>query len=240
MRYYSNELHEFEFSQINNDLIGYGCCSNVYRLQDKIFKLYFEYTNKHFRISQDIFEILKDIDNPNFIKLFNFYITEDAIGVDSYLFKLVTEQRGIEAYTAKYYKKSDLNPLDINKDYLLDNIRRIEELFNILSHESIIVDDIKLDNLIITNSDIVLIDPDCYFIDKKSELSKIIKSNKLEILKIISDLYTKLSNINNPNAKVLIKQLIDIEVCDKTDISYELSKKLGRYRTPIEYIKENL
>lgn len=100
----------------------------------------------------------------------------------------------------------------------------------------ICADDVKRDNTIMSKNSIIIIDPDLFYITETSKdfLSEL---NKRKLLNLFENILIK-SVINEPDYvkyKAFIENKFDsIEVTDKTDITYEISKKLKKIKKPIE------
>ena len=71
MAYYNRKYQKIKL--VNMEYLSSGGCAQVFYDKEKIFKEYSSKTTLNGRLSEEIFDILKDIDNPNFIKLFNIY-----------------------------------------------------------------------------------------------------------------------------------------------------------------------
>ncbi len=83
-----------------------GSCAKIYYNKKIILKKYYSETPINLRIKEDIFNILKDINNRNFIELYNIYSTYK---------ETLNHQSITSAYTAKYYKDNSINPILENK-----------------------------------------------------------------------------------------------------------------------------
>ena len=69
-------------------------------------------------------------------------------------------------------------------DYILDNFYELEKLFKIFSDNKIVADDVRRDNVIIGKENIVVIDPDLFFITNVFG-EQIELKNKYKLLKTI-------------------------------------------------------
>lgn len=160
----------------------------MYRNKGEIVKKYYPRTDSSNRLNIKVFNVLKQIDHINFIKLYKAYMIRNK-------YSLITSKKHfIDIYTGKYYQKQDIVPTLINKDYLLDNINNIENLFRIFSDNKIKTYDVKLFNTVFTKESIIIIDPDCYEISKDTR--KNIESwNKKHLFELLGEiLLTGLKN----------------------------------------------
>ena len=107
MAYYNRE-----YKKINLDNMKYlnnGYCAKVLYDNNIIFKEYYHETTPNCKLSIEMFDILKEIDNPHFIELLDIYS-------DFSLTKLIKNRMNIlpffpDAYTAKYYQDDSVNVL---------------------------------------------------------------------------------------------------------------------------------
>ena len=103
----------------------------------------------------------------------------------------------------------------------------------------ICTEDIKRDNAIIGKTGIIIIDPDLFY---TTEASKDFVSalNKKKLLNLFRSIFMS-SVANEPNYGKLITfidtELVNIEVTENTDITYEISKKLKYIKKPVELFK---
>ena len=144
----------------------------------------------------------------------------------------------VDAYTAKYYDEKEINPLYETVDYLLDNFHELEKLFDLFTSNSIIVDDTKRENTIITKERIILIDPDSFYISTKVK-EKIAFNNKTHLLILFKSIWThSMPNIENQREALrdFYTKISDIPIDSTTNITYELSKKLKYVKKPIDYV----
>lgn len=223
-----------------------GSCARIFHNQEIIFKQYISGTLLHCKLSEKMFDILAQINNPHFIELFDIY---------SYFnFNKLSENKKdtlpfiVDAYTAKYYPDDSINVLFEHKDYILDNFRELEKLFRIFSENRIYTDDIRRANSVIGKDGIVIIDPDFFYQPEylyssnsiecsKEHITMLNKSNLLNLFRSILVSCVE----NEPNYENIItfinNELTNLEVKDNTDVTHELSKKLKYIKKPIELFR---
>ena len=142
----------------------------------------------------------------------------------------------VDAYTAEYYLEEKIDVLSKSIDYLLDNFRGLEILFTIFSNNGVLTSDIHRNNVILNTQKIILIDPDWFWLYKKKD---IIIKNKKNLLQLFKDI-CMYSSTDDPSfeIKMFVNQLLDFKVDEKTDITYEFSRKLKGYKRPIDYLSK--
>lgn len=157
-----------------------------------IFKKYYSQTINEYRIKQEMFDLLKSINNPHLIELYDIYCNFNLLELVSNKIGLIPFY--IDAYTAKYYPDALVNVLYENKDYILDNFRELEKLFEIFTDNMICTDDIKRDNTILGGKEnITIIDHDLFYRVKESKdyVSTINKKKLLKLFRSILSNYAR-------------------------------------------------
>lgn len=144
----------------------------------------------------------------------------------------------IDAYTAKYYEKEDINILHLPTDYLLDNFRELENLFFTFSDNAILTEDLHSKNVIFTSQRIILIDPDCFRLYKDNDLRIRNKFRLVSLYRAILDNMLFLEQCTYGECSNFMGRLFDFEVKETTDVTYEISKILKHTKKPIEYIEK--
>ncbi len=222
---------------INDEIFGNaiksGKCGTVYHYnEDLCFKLYNQkYTEYQYRLSIYLYDILKNIDNPNLVDIKELYFKEDN-----------KARCNSDAYMSKYYKKKYSDILEVPVDYLLNNVERLLMLGETISSKKIIFNDLKVKNCIMTDNDFVLLDPDLWEHSHNSK-KEIIEYN-INYLSYFFKEYVKYSLENNHHAFMVENGLYSREIERKlfpiTDNPKKtikvLTKKLSGYKRPIDYI----
>lgn len=211
--------------------LSQGDCGEVSYNDEIILKEYFEFINNNYRIKEKVFDILKSIDDKHLIELYDIYTAKNKIKI--FFGKLLQCQFKVDCYTAKYYSDNSVNALNEPKEYLLENLFELQKLFNILTENNICTKDVKRANTIIGKEGIVIIDPDLFYIPKEKENVALI--NQLNLLSLFKSIC--LASIDTKRdldsiLKYLEKEVLDFNLTEKTDISYEISKKLKYRRCP--------
>lgn len=223
----------------NYTFLNNGKCANTYHNNTLVFKEYNKDTISEFKISKDVFDILKDIDNPNFIKLYDTYMLTTLF--ERILYSLNAICFSIDAYTAKLYQKENINPLYINKEYLLYNLSEIEKLLNLISSLGIKVDDIHTGNTVYTKDRIIIIDPDFFKLSHTSE-SRIKSWNKRNVLVLFQSMIEDSKELKCKDRKALLDWFDDnfsvSKVTEDINITYNIAKQLKYVKKPIDIIRK--
>ena len=233
LAYYNQEGKKFKAK--NMQFLKCGGCSEVFHNNSIIFKKYYKNCKSIYRLTDDMFNILKDIHDPNFIELIDIYKKMNLI---ERFYYSKEDLFNVDAYMAKYYIEDDTNVLYESISYLLDNFRKLDILFDIFSNNAILTDDIKRPNTIINKDGIVIIDPDLFYICKDKNLKLWNKQNLLKLCRGIC----KKSLSNEDNYEIINAninhELTNFSVDNDTDVAYELSRKLKGYKRPIDYLSK--
>ena len=233
MAYYNRDIERFKLKKSKREFVGHGGGSTIYKYGDIAFKSYYPDTDTRCKIKPEIFDVLKDIDNRHLMKLYDIYTTIS-------MFSLFKEREvelafDVQAYTAKYYERDSIDILYQPTEYILENFKELEQLFEILTNNGILTVDIHPNNTILQKNNIVIIDPDMFSFSHEdrealSYMNKINLINLLETLFVdnrntiaLRDFYEKLTN-----------DLIDFKISSNTDMAYELSKRLKNVKRPID------
>lgn len=236
MAYYNRDYKKLKMSGMN--YLDNGCCATVLYNDEMILKEYFCTTLAKFRLTEKMFDIFKGIDNPHLIELFDIYsdfspieLFKNRIGISSFT---------VDAYTAKYYPDNSLNVLFENKDYILDNFRELEILFEIFSENKICTNDVKRENAIVGKEKIVIIDPDLFYISDyaKKEILTINKKNLLKLYESILIASVEYEDNCMNITKFIYDELANIDITSDVDVTYGISQKLKSIKKPIEFFRK--
>ena len=236
MRYIDENGTKVKFDMKEFQFLNNGGCARVYHNNIQIFKRYYKATPNNLKLRKDVFNILKQIKSANFIKLYNSYYVE-------YNYKRINfNDEYLDAYTAEYYQKENIIPALINKDYLLENLKKLDDLFKLLSDNRIETNDVRVQNTILTKESIVIIDPDFFEIHRNSK-KEIRIWNKARLLNLVRDLLLKIELFKDYNTMEKMERWFDDnfdlnEITESTDLAHELSKKLKYVKKPIEVIRK--
>ena len=194
-----------------------GGTATIYKNDYIMLKKYKSYCPSKLRISENVFNVLKDINNSSFVKLNDIIIGNDQI----------------DGYTYNYIPSNNINIVDESVDYTLENLKKLEKLIKKFNKLHITMIDTKSTNAILQNNNIVIIDPDMYFIDNSTD-TRII--NNKALIELFKSLYLNCFYGYSFEYENIINDLFDIDI-SKKDLTRELSKKLICKR-PIDIIKK--
>lgn len=215
------------------EYLAAGGCSHIFHNETEIWKEYFSDIKSWKKITPEIFDLAKSINNEHLIELFDIYTTLNSKEFEEY-------QKGnlafrVDVYRAKYYPDDTKTVLHEPTDYLLHNFQGIENLFDIFTDNSVLTEDVKRENVVIGPNGIIIIDPDCF---RRTHLpkEKIAIKNKEHILDLLTSIcVNEMIEENYTKELINIYDLTSIEVTKDTDVTYEISKKLKGTKTPKDY-----
>lgn len=241
MTYFDRNGNKIEFDIEEMKDVDHGNCANVFLDKTMIFKKYYSNTTTVYRLKANIFDILKDINHESFIKLFEIYSINSKFNLLK--FKINKKLFRIDSYTAQYYQKEKINVLYEFIDYLLDNFREIEILNDIFNENQIVTADLKRKNMIINSSHMIIVDPDMFYKWNTPNFNykKLQRINKKNLLYLFRDIcYSYIEEENKDTKKMLtrLRKLTDIDITESTEITYEISKRLGHVKRPINYFRK--
>ncbi len=246
MRYYDSQGNLVEFDGLKSGHYGYN--SEIMKLSDgSVYKKYFQDTGEENRILIEVFEFIKQINNDHMVKLLErFYQAHNSIDAED--IKNHPEQYVIDAYTYEWVENDGTNVFNMPIDYLTDNLRDLLLFADILSSYGLYMIDVKMENIVLNKSGMVLIDPDIYTF--ASEVSykrfdvvdvdfEVKKWNRKAIIELFKSLCCmELKHLEEmKSAEVVINELFEeVSWLEEYDPSI-VSKKLSRFATPLEYAR---
>lgn len=235
MAYYNRQLQRLKLKRKKLKYLDRGCCAKAYYYGDKVFKKYFSETGDDSRLKPEVFDILRDINHDHFIKLFEIYSDMNLSELLIYLLDKSSFQ--VDGYMAKLYLNISINVLEGPIDYISDNFRELDILFDIFTNNGIQTKDVKRKNTAMSSNGIVILDPDCFYMSKDSK-STLKTKNKEKLLDLFKSICRDSAEnyVNHEELKDKIdKKIGDIRVTENTDVAYEISKKLSYVKKPIDY-----
>lgn len=196
-----NEKIEFD----SNDIIG-GNTTTIYKTDKGIIKV----LDDTMWMSIGLFNVLKSVNNSHFIKMNEFY-------------KKHFLYHSVDAYSVDFIKSIDASKILYDSDYFLDNINEIDKLIDLLTEEHILMCDFRSYNLMFSENEIIVIDPDFYlrFPYKKT----VHFFNKKMFINVIKDIVSEQLAMIDANSNNL-----DLELKYDENIPLQLSKKLNKKR----------
>lgn len=231
MTYYNRSGKKLKLKLDDMEYLKSGCFAKILHNSNIAFKQYFPGSLHCCRMSTKLFDVLKDIKNPNFIALYDIYSCASFLEVIKSRIKM--QSFIVDGYTAKYYPDDSVNILYEHKDYILDNFRELELLFDIFTENNILVHDLNRANSILSKDGIVLVDPDFFEIDPNLGLENpkiyISTENKRSLLCLYKSIIVDAASGHqqyNRLLKFICDELFYIDITEKTDVTHEISKVL--------------
>lgn len=220
--------------KVSRKIIGSGCCGYVRKCSDNILlKEYHSYCYDNCKLLPSVFDIIHSIENNHLLKVYEyFYKTKCSI------------ETPVDGYTCQYIKSDDINLLHTTKEYMLENMYELLILAELLTKQGLYLDDLKRENTILTQSHMVLIDPDAWNIrDWDDECLRLHNIN--EILDGFIDICISCLNKNKISLSSDYKMITALFEFSKAQIANEdvtqvVNERLKNYKYPIEYIKKRI
>lgn len=166
-------------------------------------------------ITEKEFDILKNVDNPNIVKLLDYYYTDKS-----------GPHFGIDAYTMKKVHSKKIDILGEDKNILLCYLSDLQKLAKILANKRICMQDTNGANLLFNSTGPVIIDLDLYYkkyIGFKSDLEK---ANKKAVLYYLNNyaINNYLSLYENEDKDEFTRKLNDLNGVFAVDVREDIIK----------------
>ncbi len=125
------------------------------------------------------------------------------------------------------------------KNYLLENIEKLEKLFETFSDYKICIEDVKRRNTVINRNEIIIIDPDLFYIFNENASKDFMSLvNKRKLLELVRSIM-----VNSESGEVdyltfengINMEILDFKVSDETNITNEVAPKLKYVKKPIYF-----
>lgn len=235
MEYFNRRGEKLKLDIGELSYLNSGSCARLLHNDTVVFKRYFRFTEDCYRLEPKIFDLLKSINSPHMVEIFDIY-TSDFLSKN----EKCEHNFRTDAYTAKYYKDNECRVLFESTDYILDNFRELEVLFNILSDSLVWLDDVKRENSILSSNSIIIIDPDLFHFSDNSKDSILI-NNKRKLLSLFRSIcFWGINDLSTEQFKTTawdnMDKLIDeVKISENTDVTYEIAKHLQYVKRPIDY-----
>ena len=145
-----------------------GSCAKIYKKENLLLKVYKNECKYANRISTSVFEYLRSVDIPNFVRLCDSFYTYR--GIWNYFLKM-------DAYTLFFDGNAIPSLLDSSVEYFMDMVVMLEKVVPILSKYGILLWDGNAYNLLFTKNNVVILDPDGFSISHFMSKSRITRYN---------------------------------------------------------------
>ena len=150
-----------------------GSCAKVYKQGQMLLKAYkidCKYWNM---INLKLFQRIKEANIPHMLKLYDYYYAEKSFW--NYIL-------GMEAYTMGYAGERIPSLIHAKTEYLLDMIADLEKILPELCKNKILLNDTHYGNIIFSENNVTIIDPDRFYLVKHHGYDYILKKNKEAIV----------------------------------------------------------
>lgn len=174
--YYSSKdeiLDTKNFTYFNS-----GRFSNVYKNDDILLKIYLSDVKYNSIISKKIFLLLKKYNIPNLVRLKDYYHAFSG---------KIEKMLPIDAYTMDYVKDKKVELLDMDKKYMNDITKMLEETLEELSKKHILIEDSHEGNILFTENGVTILDVDQFVRIPILTQKYIYQLNKEKVVKAIND-----------------------------------------------------
>lgn len=233
MVFYTKTGEKIIYNPNEKDLINSGKQGSVYHFPSsdddkKCIKLYYQEDRK----PKSIFEDCNTIFSTEMFSLFKDELNDQSL---CRLYELLYNKdlTEVTAYIQEYLENIKDNILFMPKDYLLDSFNSLYNLVEKLTKNNILIVDLHEGNIILTSDGMKIIDYDKYRkvnFDYITLFNLNLQSLLIALRKLLIASTTKIK-LDEEISKNKIKMLL----LDETKPSV-LSRRLEKYRTPIEMI----
>lgn len=200
--------------------------SQIYKVGDKIIKRYKDGEDDYVRLQKEVFDILKKSNLPAFMKLRDVYTEDVQLFVDDDFKEMIT------AYSYDYIETINKKMIDLPMEYTLSSMCELKKLVEFLNNNNVLIGDSSAANCLVTEDNLVVIDPDYFEINDKCE-----EENLKEINHYISDLWCEEYGLKSmDDIRLISKQFYDKNI----DLYlYKMNMRLTE-ETPREFITKTL
>lgn len=231
MQYYNHNGKLVEYDTSNSKKELSGSTATAYFFDDYVFKKYSDEI-KVYRINFQIFNVMRYIKNRHLAEIYELLICRDNYDSNmnsqtNFLLKL------IDGYTMPIYNPDDINVLDKDLEYIFEMIYEFDQLIKLLTYMKILIGDVRPDNSIIQENNIILIDWDIFRVCHNIDFETLLRANQDRINTFFLDLFFTSSTECEESALFNLKGNISY---DKSLLSQEIIKDLKKYRTMREYL----
>lgn len=183
----------------------------------------------------ELFNILKKLNHPNINKVLELYYDVSKIKNKDYLISHIQDLK-VDAYKYLYIDDSFIDIISESTEYLLYNLKKLEEITLIFTELGIWMKDFKRENTIFFKDKIILIDLDCCKVVKINDSSYIHSNNICCLQHLFIDLFEKCRSYSY-RFEDKVSELFSLD--ENSSITSSVSRKLGKYKTPFDYIKNS-
>lgn len=224
MTLYNEENKKVE---IGTKIIGGGHCSEVHEFNERICaKVYYDSCLIKNRIEEDIYKDLKTVKTDYLVRIYQL------------LYKDPSCKTVADGYLMKQYTANLLEILGKEVEFTLYMMEQHLKLFDQLADKHIIVDDLKLENMIYTDEKLVLLDPDLFYYRKDFDVKSCRLVNYHELVSFYKKIYEeeiiKCKFLDRFKREIVLNELFDFK--EDCQLVKRLSDNFKGYKYPIDYV----
>lgn len=227
MELYTSDRRIVNYDNSFNNRIGNESASgSIYRLSNgdclKVLN------DQDSECNREELMLIKELQLPSFYRIYDFlYDSDDRF----------------KGYTMKYYDSDVVDILGMPCDYTIDNIEGICSDLRRLASKSIIANDLRRDNVIISRDNIVVIDADLYTRLRYVETEAILERNIGILYRMFKDIYFEsLRRFYGDDSMFnsYMESISGLFFNNGYRNVDSVKRKLKCYRTPMEYVRRNV
>ena len=210
-----NEKNETVIYNVNVPFArgGFGI---VYRLDNvKCLKCFY---SNNLAKSIDVMRDIRELRLDNYYQIYDFLFDNNG---------------DFCGYEMKYYQGHDIDIMTMSTEYSIENLRKIAASFRRLNEKRISVVDLNKNNVILDHNNIIVIDTDLY---RRCYCSsdELMQMNNDALCRLFINLYYY--TMKEKHSVTLDDMRLLRELFDSSRSIDEISKKLSKYKYPIDYM----
>ena len=211
-----------------------GTSAEIYQIKrDLWLKKYKKDASYTARMDYEVFKILKELKHPFTNQVLELLYETDHVYNREKLIHYPNSFQ-TDAYTYLYLKDRNIDIIKKSVEYFLYNVENLEKLMDIFATEyGMVAADLRRKNALYQEDKIIVFDLDCC---KKVDRPKkeILSQNKTELTLLLISLLLA-SKSSSHQYMDSIKDLLLTK--ENENVTKVLKRKLAKYKTPLEYIK---
>lgn len=212
--------------------LGSGVYGSVYRDGDKVVKVL---KTPDSYLQRRTLSTIKRLDLKNFYKIYEILST-NRFGL-----------KNLAGYTSKYYESSVCDDLmTLPSEYLIESVRGLNESGKRLAQKEIMIADLFHENVIISDSGLIVIDADLYTKCSGVRVSDAEFANNIALKELYFDLlwraYSKYHSSSSSVEELANVRRILYELVDRGNVNNltSVEKRLEKCKYPIEYVHKKM
>lgn len=220
---YNEKEEKVRFRTSEDNFIDKGLYGNVYRTSLlTCAKIYRGHNARE--IDPEVLKKIRDLSLRNFYEIYDLLYAKDGT---------------FKGYFMKYYDSFDMDILTTPVDYTLNNYFVLRDSIAQLTSNNIWAFDMHEENVILGESTMTVIDADLFTFNKFYSQARLAEKNNQALNSLFYQLYIETINkYHQDYVKYIIsKSVQDLFSAVSEKGTYDMTKKLIRYKYPIDYLK---